>query len=389
MTTTEYPLSRYRIGVCLFFFIQGLTFAAWAGRIPDVKMALGLNDAELGALLLAIPIGQIAFSPVTGWLVGKYGSRCMLHVGFTCYPGSLLLLGLASSAPQLVAALLIFGASCNVMNISINTQAVSLEGRYGRSIMASFHGMWSLGGFAGGLASMLTAYMGFCNWEHFVALFAVGFALALTFRRYLLPQDIKKAKADDETPKRTGLSRFRLEGLIVMLGLVAFGCSVCEGAMYDWSVEYFRAVVRPDESLVRVGYVCCMFAMTMGRFTADRFVRRWGGVRVVEVCGAIVAVGLLLAVCVPQLIAASVGMLLVGAGVSAVVPLCFSMVSRSRTMHAGAALAVVSSIGMFGFLAGPPMVGFLSHAFGTLQAAFLAVAAFGVLTSVLARGLKG
>ncbi len=374
----------------MFFFVQGITFAAWASRIPDVKLALGLNDAELGSLLLAIPIGEIAASFFVGWMISRFNSWLTLHIGFIAYPAALILLGLAPTASWLALALFVFGFACNTLNISINTQAVSLQQLYGRSIMATFHGMWSLGGFTGGLIGIATSNLGLTSMQHFTLMAVLGIGLALGFGRFALHDDLQKEPSEEEKSeqRKSFFERFRIEGLIIILGLIAFVCSVCEGVMYDWSIEYFRAEVRPPDEYMRLGYVAAMSAMTIGRFVSDKFVERYGAVAVIRASGFLVAVGLAVAVAVPTLFAATIGFFLVGAGVSSVVPLCYGMVSHSERMSTGTALAVVSSIGLFGFMSGPPVIGFISHASGTLRVALGVVACFGLVTAFMASTLR-
>src|SRR5262245_12816724 len=131
----------YRVTVSVFFFIAGLTFASWASRIPDIKTYLQLDEAALGTVLLALPAGLMASLPISGWLVSRFGSRQTVIVGAVLYPLTLVFLGLASSIYHLIAILFFFGIWANMVNIAMNTQAVGVESLYGRSIMASFHGL--------------------------------------------------------------------------------------------------------------------------------------------------------------------------------------------------------------------------------------------------------
>src|SRR4030095_15549485 len=158
----------HRIAVSIFFFIAGLTFATWASRIPDIQEKLHLSEAGLGSVLLALPMGLMASLLLTGWLIARFGSRKVVISAAIIYPGILILLGLAPTTFLLVTGLFFFGLSANFVNIAMNTQAVGVEGLYGRSIMASFHGLWSLAGFTGGafgtlmVAVHLTPFITFC-----------------------------------------------------------------------------------------------------------------------------------------------------------------------------------------------------------------------------------
>lgn len=376
--------TKLRLSVSIFYFIQGISFASWASRIPDIKASLMLNDAQLGSILLFIPIGQISVMALSGYCIGRFGSKLMLRIGAVLYPTALLMLGLATSKFSLSLGLFLFGVAANICNISVNTQGVGVEKIYKRSIMATFHGLWSFGGFIGGLIGMLMANFGLKPHQHFIIILILVLAFVAVFQRTLLPHDINySVKRDDQT----GWKKYKPEKLVIIIGCIVLGCMICEGTMYDWTSVYFASVVKPKEEYVRLGYICAMCAMTVGRFTADRLVTRFGIANVIRTSGAVISVGLLIAIIFPYLITASLGFLLVGAGVSSVVPLCYSMVSKSKYMKPSSALTVASTIGMFGFLAGPPMIGFLSHAFG-LRLAFVSIALFGIITSVLAGKLK-
>ena len=140
-----------RMAIGAFFMAQGLIFASWASRIPDVKSMLSLSDGELGTLLFTIPIGEAVSIIPTGMLVARYGSKVSAAVALAMYALSLASLPLAGSFWMLAVQLFCLGFSVNVLSVSINTQAVFLEKIYDRSIMSSFHGMWSLGGLTGGI----------------------------------------------------------------------------------------------------------------------------------------------------------------------------------------------------------------------------------------------
>src|SRR6185295_17759143 len=134
----------YRIATSVYFFVAGLTFATWASRIPDIQNKLHLSEAGLGGVLFSLPVGLMLSLPVSGWLVSRYGSRRLVISGAILYPLTLLLLAVAGSTLQLIIALFLFGLFANLVNIAMNTQAVNVEKLYGRSIMASFHGLWNL-----------------------------------------------------------------------------------------------------------------------------------------------------------------------------------------------------------------------------------------------------
>lgn len=372
------PTQRYyRIGVSIFFFIQGFSFASWASRIPDIKNKLNLSDGALGGVLLGLPLGQLTAMVVSGYLVTRYGSKRILSVAALLYPAILLLLASVTASWQLLAGLFVFGVCGNLCNISINTQGVGVERLYGRSIMASFHGLWSLAGFAGGLISTFMVANQVSPFTHFCVVYIIAFLLAVFARQIILPRDGYKV-----SPEKTKVF-IRPDRYIVILGFIAFACMVCEGTMFDWSGVYFENVVHAPQSLTRLGYVAFMCTMAGGRFAADRIVTKYGVERILKMSGLIILTGLMLAVIFPGIVMATIGFLLVGIGVSSVVPMVFSLAGKSKTIPPSVALASVSSIGFLGFLMGPPLIGFIAQA-SSLRWSFAVIALLGLGTTLLA-----
>ncbi|UYZ64414.1 MFS transporter [Hymenobacter weizhouensis] len=371
--------TTHRVAVSVAFLFQGLCFSTWASRIPSVQQRLGLSDAELGGVLLAVPVGLLISLPISGWLVARYGSRTLAVLGVLLYAATLPLLGLAPTTPWLVAALVLNGLVSNLANISVNTQAVGVEALYDKSIMASFHGIWSLAGFGGAALGSLMISQHVAPLPHFTGMAALVAAGVLLLRPYLLPTD---------APRPQGQPIFVLpDRPMLLLGLLAFCSLLCEGTMFDWSGVYFRKVVRVEEALTGVGFTAFMSTMAAGRFIADWFTDRFGRARTLQVSGLLTAGGLLLAVALPQLVPATVGFLLVGLGVSSVVPLVYGAAGRSRTMAAGVALAAVSTVGFAGFLLGPPVIGLVAG-LSSLRVSFSIIALIGLSIALLARQVE-
>jgi MFS family permease len=369
------PVQRiHRIAASVFFFIAGICFASWASRIPDIQAHLHLNDAGLGSVLFALPVGLLCSLPLSGWLVTKFGSKRMLLTGTLCYPIILCSLGLVDHTWQLIAGLFFFGIFGNLMNISMNTQAVGVESMYGRSIMASFHGVWSLAGFVGASIGTLMIAVHLPPLAHFGIIAAVAITGVFVFYPSVLGKDL---------PHDTSQPLFVLPDKSLMnLGLIALCCMICEGSMFDWSGVYFRKEVTGASSLTTLGYVAFMSSMAIGRFVGDWLVSKTGVRRLLQMSGVVIAAGLLLAVIFPNVGAATAGFLLVGFGVSSVVPLVYSAAGRSGTMAPGIALAAVSTIGYFGFLFGPPLIGFIAQA-SSLRWSLTLIACLGFCTTIL------
>ncbi len=355
---TNKDLRRKRLAVAAYYFVPGVVFASWASRIPDVKHILHLSNGQLGSVLFAIPIGQLLMMAFSGVLVNKFGSKKMLVLSEIVYAAVLVGIGASSSVFHLILALIGFGMMANLMNIATNTQACLVEKMYGRNIMSSFHGLWSLGGFAGGIIGALFANTVLPIEVHFDAILAMSLIIvALGFRH--LVNDATAQAEEEDVPK---FSFRTIDPVLFLLGLMGFAGMFCEGTVYDWSSVYFSSVVKPDEAFIRAGYVAGMGAMTLGRFLADGFVTKYGPSRVLKTCGGLIVTGLWLAAALPYLVTATLGFLLVGFGISSSVPICYSIAGKLGTIKASIAITIVSSISFFGFLVGPPVIGWISEA---------------------------
>ncbi|MEJ7586416.1 MAG: MFS transporter [Ferruginibacter sp.] len=379
----SFPLSipvirTHRIAVSVFFFIAGFTFASWASRIPDIKSKLLLSDAGLGGVLFALPVGLMISLPFSGYLVAHVGSRLIMIITAILYPVTLILLGLAPTVWLLSATLFVFGFWGNLFNISINTQAVGVEALYGRSIMASFHGLWSLAGFTGAAAGTVMIALHLSPFTHYCIICATSFLLVVISFRNTLPNSNTKNKQPIFA---------KPDSSILKLGLIAFGCLVCEGTMFDWSGVYFQKVVGVPVAYTTLGFVAFMSSMAAGRFVADWLVTKFGVKSMLQFSGTVISFGLLIAVIFPLIIPATIGFLLVGLGVSSVVPLVYGLARKSKTMQPGVALAAVSTIGFLGFLIGPPLIGFIAGA-SRLLLSFTVIAGIGLGTAVLASKVK-
>ena len=380
MTQTLISNRTRRIVLSGFFFFTGICFASWASRIPDIKMQLGLNDAELGAMLFFLPVGSFLGIPISGSLTSIYGSNRMLKIAAIIYPLSLTLIGTITQTWQLGICLFIFGMAGNFYNVAVNTQAVVLSKLFEKSIISTFHGFWSLAGFVGGLigglfvAKQITPIYQFM----FVALISI---IYLVFAHpYLMPSEKNKQPLNKMWNKPSAL--------MLQFGFIALGNMICEGMMFDWSGLYFQKVALVPNEYRTMGYICFMACMTIGRMFADILINYWGARKQLMLSGLLVTVGLIVAVIMPGMIISAIGFMLVGFGVSSVIPTIYGTVGRSAAPgQASIALASVSSIGFFGFLIGPPIIGFLSQAIG-LRWAFLTVSLLGLATFFQSYRLK-
>ncbi|MCH7406563.1 MFS transporter [Belliella aquatica] len=368
-------LQKRRAALGSLFFLAGLCFASWASRIPDVQAKFELSESQLGTLLLGLPIGSLVALPLAGWLVHRYGSKMVIVFGSVGYMIFLPLIGFSSTIWTLIPSVVFFGMVGNLMNISLNTQALALEDMYGRSILASFHGLWSLAGFTGAGIGAGMIYFDVLPKFHYLLISVLVLLIIIISQGLLVKEEKPKAGG--------GMVLKRPDDLLLRIGGIAFLGMLAEGCMFDWSGVYFKKVVDINPSFVAIGYVTFMAAMASGRFISDRLNNRFGRLVILRGSGILIFSGLIIAVALPTAYPAIFGFLLVGFGVASIIPVAYSVAGRSKLYSPGVALAIVSTISFFGFLIGPPLIGFIAD-LSSLKASFILIALAGLGITLLA-----
>ena len=373
---------RARLAVSLVYFSMGLAFASWASRIPDIKTALHLSDGALGSILFALPVGTFLMMTFSGKLVTRFGSHTVLKFAIPGYTFALCSIGIVQSGLQLAAALFLFGVFGNMCNISVNTQGIAAERLYGRPIMASFHGGWSLAGFTGALIGLLMINLKISPLWHFVTIVGIVWAIIRFNYPYLIRTEAYKR---NNAPRRKFF--VKPDRILLQLGIIGFFSMASEGAMFDWSGVYFKDVVHAPERLVILGYTSFMIMMAAGRFIADYMISKIGRKRLMQICGIMISGGLFTAVIFPYLVPATIGFMMVGLGVSSIVPTVYSAAGKHQVIPPGIALATVSSVSFLGFLMGPPLIGFIAEAAG-LRYSYAVIGIFGIGITLLVAKIK-
>ena len=373
-------LNRIRWAVSMFYFGLGLCFATWASRIPDIKTALHLSEGSLGTILFAVPLGQLMMMPFSGKLVTRFGSRRILPFSILMYAFSLTNLGLAQNAWQLGLGLFVFGMFGNVSNISVNTQGVYTEGLFKRTIMSSFHGMWSLAGFTGALVGLGMLALKLTTYQHFLIVATIVLVIVALNFKFLI-----KAKETIRTKKKKGFRK--PDKTLIWLGVIGFCCMASEGVMFDWSGVYFKDVIKAPGPLVILGYTSFMIMMASGRFFGDGLIHKFGRKRVMQISGVMISLGLFTAVFFPFIIPSTIAFMFVGLGVSTIIPTLYSIAGKHPTIPTGEALTAVSSVSFLGFLMGPPVIGYIAE-LSSLRFSFAFIGIFGFMIALMVSRIK-
>jgi MFS family permease len=354
MLSKSIVYSRYAVSV--LFFLCGFIFSCWATRIPVFKEAFDLNEAELGAILFMLPLGSFIALPFAGWAVDRYGSRFMSVVSIILYAASLYALAWCSTVFALSVMLFIFGFMGDNVNIAMNTQGLDVQHRSDKPILSSFHGLWSVGALVGALIGGWTLKKQYSTHDHYLMILFPILVITLVTFFYLIPHDDR----NEDGRKLLAMP----DKALMIIGIICLCCTLCEGAMADWSALYYKEVVDDVSKVSTTGFTAYAFTMAIGRFTGDKLISALRFRKVLILDGVLIAGGMLMALSTTVPVLVIIGFALVGFGVSTIIPISYSMAGKSETLKPSVALAAVSTIGFTGFLIGPPFIGFIAHETG-------------------------
>lgn len=351
---------KQRISLSIFFLLSGFCFASWASRIPTIKTLYALNDAELGNLLLTLPISSLVGVPISGWLVAKFDSRTPLVVSFILFSMSLAMIGYSSSILFLIVAIFLFSFCMRIINISMNTQSITLQKSFAKKIVGSFHGIWSTGGIVGVGFSTLMVNADISIQIHFLIVSILSLIVSFAAYPYLLK--------NDKSPSGNKIIFGKPDKQILLLGLLVFFAAVCEGGIFDWSGVYFKDVVKVE--LFTVGYLIFMVFMALSRFFSDVLIEKIGMKRMYIISASLITLGISVLTLLPFFWPALIGLSITAIGVAAIFPMTFILAGTSSKYSAGMAISIVATYAIVGMLIGPPLIGYIAHAFN-LKVAFV------------------
>ncbi len=341
--------------------------------MPRLQDLFNLDNKTLGVMLLASAIGSLCSMPLTGWLILRRGSRFATTLAVLLFCLSPALLSLATNAWTLFGAFWVVGVCTGALDVSMNAQAVLVEQQQTRPLMSTFHATFSIGMMAGALAGSLFIELSPSLLLHFgvASLFCAG--LSMWAVRHLIPDVPEPAESSTS-------GQFQLPSPALLgLGLIAFGAMLSEGAMADWSTNYLKNVVGTSEALAPLGLTVFSGAMMTGRLIGDWARQRLGDSFLLRYGAGLAAVGLVSALLLPLYPITLLGLAVVGLGLSTLVPIVYSIAGHRTDYAPGVSLAMVTTAGYFGFLVGPPFIGFLADWQG-LRVALGLVAIFLIIT---------
>lgn len=360
------------------FFCSGFVFATWGVHIPTVKAHYGVDEAALGLAMLAAGAGALlGLSQASRW-IGRHGAR--RTAGFCGAIYALLLAGLLAmpAYAALLGLLAAFGIVTSMFDVAINTEAAQLELRNGKPLMSGMHGMFSLGGMVGAVSGGAALAAGLDPQRHLIG---VAAAMALTIAlsaRWMLPREATAFATSAGNGFRLPRSTLALLGLLAALGLIA------EGAIYDWSVLYLQQELGSPQQQAALAYASFSAAMALARFGGDAMRARFAPAVLLRGSALLAAASMTVVLVTDMPWLALIGFAGVGVGFANVVPILFAASARVPGVEPARGIAAVSAAAYLGFMAGPPVIGFLAQVSSLTHALYLVVA-FAAALAVSAR----
>ena len=362
----------------IIFALCGLVFGTWASFIPYVKEKFVLDEAQLGLLLLCMPVGTLIANPLSVSFISRWGA-VKASLVFIVLMGITFTLPIIMPHIVLVGISLAFGgATFALANVAMNTCASDLEEENGVYLMSTCHGMWSLGAMTGALISGLVV-VAFNQLDrtaidahgiHVILIAAVTFLTTRFIKKDL--QQIHENWQKNKQPHGSIISMFKPNKTLWILISISLCTYLTEGTMADWSAVYLREVSMAPETIIGWGFGLYAFFMAFGRFMGDALIARYGNMRILMIGGLLVVLGLIVIVLSVNAWSAFPGFMLTGLGVSVASPILYQAAAKVPGMPPGAGLATMNSFGMAAFLGGPVLIGLIAKTFD-LRFAFMVV----------------
>jgi MFS family permease len=313
-----------------------------------------IDNGVVGLVLLASSIGALLAMPFTGWLIIRNGSRRITIFGIFSYCASIPFIPWMPNLWALMGLFFILGVSSGVSDVAMNSQAVMVEKQLKKPIMTSFHALFSIGMTLGAFAGAFFTKISSGIFIHFTVVSVISLIIVFVARHYLV-HDKPQNKATEEPA-------FRLpNAAMVSIGVIAFCSMLGEGAMADWSTNYMENVAKADQALAPIGLSAFALAMTIGRIFGDGARVKFGDRSLMVACGIVATIGLSIAIIFSQPFIVIAGLFVVGIGLSAIVPIAYSISGHTKDLPPGVGLAMVTTVGYSGFLFGPPIIGFIAQ----------------------------
>lgn len=354
------------MAVTVAFITNGFMVGAFNARIPDFKEILRISNGQLGAALLCSAAGLLVALGPTGRICAQKGSAWVAVPSAIGLALSTVIVGTSHTFVQLCLTLFCFGFFLAAQDVSMNTHAVAVEHEADKRFMSTFHATFSLGALIGAFTGGLLSQWNVSILQHTIGIALLTIAVAIFFKSWWLPNEIDIHPIEKNMHSRSK----RRPAIFWALGLVMMCGQVGEGAAGDWGGVLSRNTFHASPFISTLPYICFAITMVTGRFLGDRLATRFGTRAIVISSGLIASLGLSSGLLIGGMPGVIAGWIFLAAGSSTVFPLIISMAGKmakgrfADRMAPAEGMAMVSGVAYFGFLAGPPVIGFFANIVG-------------------------
>ena len=377
-----------RLAVSFFFFINGFQYANWVARLPEVQALYGVSNTTLGTILLCSAAGAISAMPFAGLLTVRLGSRLVTIITALGFVFAVPFIPLISNLWVIYTLFFLFGVFGGSEDVAMNGQAVYVERLYKKPILASFHGVWSIGTALGAGFGALFAKLHIGLFPHLLSVSTLSLAM-IAWAAFNLIKDDPLSISSEKGEKDTENSTFRLPTKAILpLGIIAFCGMTGEGAVGDWAAIYMHKVIGKDEAFSALAFGAFTTAMTIARLTGDHFTEKFGNRKQLIINSLLASVGLILVLAFNNQWTVLVGFFIVGLGLATVVPIIYSTAGNTEGVTPSVGIAMATTIGYSGFFVGPPVIGYLSDIYSLRVGLMFALLLFIIMLIFVIQKIK-
>lgn len=373
---------RWRTAIFAIFLASGLSIATWASRVPSIKLALEIDKAQVGMLLLGAGIASIIGISTSPAIMARTGARLGMMVSIFTFASGVALIGIGAnvlgSYSVVLIGLVLFGLGNGCVDVMMNVEATAIEQHSGKTILPLFHAFFSFGTVIGAGLGALAAQLQIDVFTHtlviavLIALIGIVSISSVPRRQETLdPATDDGEKVHWRERMHVAMSAWR-EPRTYAIGVVMLGMSFAEGGANDWLALGVAEDHGGGTALGAAALATFSVAMTVVRVFGGPLVDRFGRVAVLRILAVAAASGILLFILAPSLPLVFVGAALWGVGASLGFPLGMSAAADDPT-KAAARVSAAATIGYISFLGGPPVLGFISEHIGLLNTLYILV----------------
>ncbi|CNI18037.1 putative inner membrane protein [Yersinia frederiksenii] len=379
----DFPLDTRakRTSTRAVFFIAGFAMGLWASLVPYAQNRLQFDAGSLGLLLLCLGTGSLLAMLFSGKLIGHFGCRKIMSLGIVLTCIFLPTLAIIDQFPLMAVCLFFFGAGIGLVDVAVNVQGSLVEQSSDKPLMSGFHCLFSIGSIAGAGGGATLFALGLMPLTvTFIAIVLIAIITSAVFNE-LIPF------GDHKEPSESAIAKPRPNFRLVLMALMCMICFMAEGAVLDWSGVFLTNYRGLDITHAGWGFAVFGGTMSVMRFTGDKVVSILGRKRVLILSSLFAMVGYAVAVIIPDWKFTLLGFALVGIGAANIVPVLITLAGQEKVMPVNMSVAMVATLGYFGVLGGPALIGFIAH-LTDLYTAFSIVALTFIVITVGAFKLK-